>query len=126
MEYRKGRKIRNLIITIISMTALGGSSYLMSVFVIVVLAYLTIYDWVTKEQKVMWPMLIPLFCEIVGLVISFLSPGNKSRGGEEFGFSVLGIVTTIGKSFIEALLDYIFGCNSIAGCYGISVFLCIS
>lgn len=104
LEYRKDRKIRNLIITIISMTALGGSSYLMPVFVIVVLAYLSIYDWVTKEQKVMWPMLIPLFCEIVGLVISFLSPGNKNRGGEEFGFSVLGIVTTIGKSFIEALL----------------------
>ena len=40
--------------------------------------------------------------ELIGLVISMKSPGNKVRGGEDFGFSFARVGKTILGSFAEA------------------------
>lgn len=104
LEYRKKRKAGYLIGATLTMTALGGSSYLMPVFILVVLLFVTLYDFVKKDYKIMCGMLLPVCCEFVGLGISFLSPGNKNRGGESFGFSMGAALLTILQSLEEAFI----------------------
>lgn len=64
------------------MTALGGSSYFMALFVIVILEYLLIYDIVTKKVKPIWIMFIPMALETIGLIDPIIV----------MGFVVVGII----------------------------------
>ena len=48
------------------------------------------------------PLLLPLAAELIGLVISMKAPGNKVRGGEDFGFSIGRVLGTIASCFPHA------------------------
>ena len=51
-------------------------------------------------------MIIPaLIVEGMGLIISFMAPGNKVRGGEEFGFDAGWIIETIKASIKGGISD---------------------
>lgn len=95
-------KKRFLILACISMFCLGGSSYLAPLFALIVLFYLLIFEG-KKNRRLFW-LLLPAAIEIAGLVVSFLSPGNKERGGEEFGFHLSLIAVTILKCFKEGVI----------------------
>ena len=85
VKYREKKKWQYVFGAGIMMAALGGSSYFSALLVLVVLGMLLIFDLVFKKEKPIWIMLIPAAFELAGLAISFLSPGNSNRGGEEFG-----------------------------------------
>ncbi len=58
-------------------------------------------------------LLIPFALEMIGFVISAIAPGNKNRGGDDFGFSIVRVGTTIASSVADAavgigskLIDY--------------------
>lgn len=88
-------KIKNFLSLFLCFTLLGGGSYLMPIAasliaVLIFLAQIQIKK--TSETaklqffipKRNWLILIAFFAELVGLLISFLAPGNSVRGGEEF------------------------------------------
>lgn len=95
-------KKRFLVLTCLCMFCLGGSSYLAPLFVLVVLFYLLIFEG-RKKKHLFW-LLLPAAIEMAGLIVSFLAPGNKRRGGEDFGFHWLLIVETIVDCFKEGVL----------------------
>lgn len=89
---------RNFGITFICMTALGGSSYLAALLVVMVLVLLyamSVFPQfpITFTKRNFW-MLIPFASEILGLVVSMSSPGNEIRS-EEFEISIKWAVQTI-------------------------------
>ena len=81
----------------VCMALLGGASYLAALSAPIILVLMLIC-YGKKRPGSFW-LLIPLGMELTGLVISFLAPGNKVRGGEYFGFSVYRVLSTIGGSF---------------------------
>lgn len=93
------KKSRYVEMAAICMFCLGGSSYLAPLLVLIILFYLLVADG--RKKKYMFWLLIPATIEIVGLAVSFLAPGNRKRGGEEFGIHGLLILKTIGNCFLE-------------------------
>lgn len=89
----------------IIMILLGGSNYQAALFTLITAFYAGIWGIIVKKEKrVLW-LLLPVVGEIAGLLVSMKAPGNKVRGGEEFGFSVMHGVKAIGASFINGILD---------------------
>ena len=103
LQYHDNGKALHLVIASISMTCLGGSSYLMPVLMVVILIYMALFD-IFNHKKFNWGMLVPLILEIIGLIVSYLSPGNKVRGGEGFGISVSNVLYTIAESIKQAMV----------------------
>lgn len=100
-RYRK----REFIGICIVMTLLGGSNYQAALFAFVALIYAIVQGYVEKKEKKIFLLLVPLALELVGLFVSIVAPGNKVRGGEEFGFSLPKIVETVGLSFWYGMKD---------------------
>lgn len=107
--YGKEYKIRYFIGIAGIMTLLGGSNYQAALFALIVTFYVGAANYMDKKDKrILW-LLIPVALEMVGLVISMKAPGNKVRGGEQFGFSIQTGIKTIGLSFVEGIktaIDY--------------------
>ncbi|MBO4899430.1 MAG: hypothetical protein J5509_04005 [Lachnospiraceae bacterium] len=97
----EGRK-RNLVAVILLMTYLGGSGFppiVMSglgVFFLMAWGFLS-RDPLKKKRSLF--LLIPLGLEMVGFIIAATCPGNKFRGGEDFGFSIGRVFEVFYKSF---------------------------
>ncbi|MCM1266478.1 MAG: hypothetical protein NC302_01125 [Bacteroidales bacterium] len=87
------------------MTLLGGSNYQAALFGLVAAFYACASVWLLRKDKRIFLLGIPMFTELIGLVVSMRAPGNWRRGGEEFGFSVTRAVQTIGGSFVHAVTD---------------------
>lgn len=92
------------------MTLLGGSNYQAALFALIVWFYVGIAGWLRHKNKRIFLLLLPFVLEMTGLIISMKAPGNKVRGGENFGFSVSKIAATIGLCFVEgikAIIGYV-------------------
>lgn len=100
-EYRKS----SLAGIILFMTLLGGSNYQAALFALIAAFYIGTATWILTRDKRIYTLCIPVSFELVGLFISFMSPGNKSRGGEDFGFSIPRAIKTIGRSFFYGIRD---------------------
>lgn len=100
-EYKKSTFIG----IILFMTLLGGSNYLAALFVLIVAFYTVISVWILKRDRRIFTLCIPVLLELAGLIVSAVAPGNKNRGGEEFGFSISKAFKTIGLSFIYGIED---------------------
>lgn len=100
-EYRKS----TLIGIILFMTLLGGSNYQAALFALIVAFYTGISAWILKKDKRIFTLCIPILLELAGLIVSAAAPGNKSRAGDEFGFSASVALKTIGKSFVCGIED---------------------
>lgn len=81
------------------MACLGGSSYLAALLAPIVLVDMLLYFG--KRKKHLYWLAVTFLVEGVGLYISFTSPGNKVRGGEEFGLHIGQIVETVLMCFVE-------------------------
>ena len=99
-KYIDEKKKKDYIILFIAFTLLGGGSYLAPLaatltvsLILIIQLRAEVFDWKKKEfrfsydWKNLW-ILAALFSELAGLAVSFMSPGNQVRGGEEFGFSL--------------------------------------
>ena len=100
-EYKKSAFVG----IIIFMTLLGGSNYQAALFALIVALFVIVSSWYLKKDKRIFTLCVPVLTEMAGLAVSAMAPGNKSRAGEEFGFSVLKVVGTIGKSFLYGIKD---------------------
>lgn len=105
LRFAENYKVRYLIGICILMSLLGGSNYQAALFALIVAVYVGIDDFVKKKNKCVFLLLVPMVLEMIGLVISIKAPGNKVRGGEEFGLSVSKAVETIGLSFVKGIRD---------------------
>lgn len=88
---------------VLIMTLLGGSNYQAALFALIAAVYAGAADYIDKKDKRILRLIIPIIFEMTGLIISMKAPGNKVRGGEEFGFSLSAGIKTIGLSFVEGL-----------------------
>lgn len=77
--------IREFIFLSVIMTLLGGSNYQAALFGLVTACYIGGYFYLKYRNKKLFLLGIPIVLELIGLVISMKSPGNKVRGGEDFG-----------------------------------------
>lgn len=95
-KFMDNGKIRNFLALFLCFTFLGGGSYLMPIAasLIAVLIFLSHISFTRSERngkfcihipRHNWLILIAFAAELIGLLISFLAPGNSVRGGEEFG-----------------------------------------
>lgn len=96
-------KLRNLVGIAVLMALLGGSNYQAALFAVIVAFYAGIADYWEKRNRRIFLLLIPIVLETIGLIISMKAPGNKVRGGEEFGLSFAKAVETVGLSFVEGI-----------------------
>lgn len=133
--YRREHRISYFVVVTIGMTLLGGASYLMPLLILLILFYWFIFDlWMWNRERTntiaqMWIMIIPTILELAGLYISFLSPGNKNRGGENFGISFEAIVIAIFESFkqaCESLMLYMKECPIIYIVFILIAIICLS
>lgn len=87
------------------MALLGGSNYQAALFVLITACYTIAAVWVLKKDgRILW-LLLPVGMELTGLVFSMKAPGNKVRGGEDFGFSVVRGTKTIASCFLTGIRD---------------------
>lgn len=93
------KRKRDWIAAFICMALLGGASYLAPLLVLIAVAYLILCEWKTKKH--VFYLCIPVAAELAGLIVSYLAPGNKARGGENFGIHGLLIVKTILECFVD-------------------------
>lgn len=105
LKYIDEYKYIHLIAVTIFMGLLGGANYQAALFAMIVSIYIGLMEFFVKRNKKVLLLLIPLFLETVGLLISMKSPGNSVRGGEEFGFSIAQVVDTIIMSFVSGIKD---------------------
>ena len=69
-----------------------------------------LYIYLSKEKgrgRKAGRLIIPVLFELAGLIISMKAPGNRVRGGEEFGFSASKGIAAIGLSFVYGIEDII-------------------
>ncbi len=100
-EFKKGQYIGIFLI----MVLMGGSNYQAALFALIVTFYTGAWAFFChKEKKAFW-LLPAIAVEMTGLIISMKAPGNKVRGGEEFGFSLWKGMIAIGDSFVGGITD---------------------
>lgn len=101
IKYAKKYKYITLTGISIIMSLLGGSNYQAALFALIVTGYIGTLVYLKQKDKRIFLLLIPMILETSGLIISMKAPGNKVRGGEDFGFSFLKVSETICRSFLE-------------------------
>ena len=104
-KYAEQYRLRYLIGSIVFMTLLGGANYLASLFALIAACYIGAYDYLNKKNKKIFYLFVPIVLELIGLIVSMKAPGNKNRGGEDFGFSVSLAAGTIVGSFEQSFVQ---------------------
>lgn len=113
-KFIEHKKKRDYIVLFISFFLLGGGSYLAPLAAALSVCVQLLFEIRTKveNKKITIEfdkrnlLLLPaLLTEGIGLVISFMAPGNKVRGGEEFGFDISWVIDTIKASIKDGITD---------------------
>ncbi len=99
LRFGDRKRKRDLALVCLCMFCLGGSSYLAPLFALIVLFYLLVFAG--RKRKHFYWLLLPAAIALSGLAVSFCAPGNKRRGGEDFGFHWLLAVRTVLDCFVE-------------------------
>lgn len=112
------KRKKDWLVVFICMALLGGASYLAPLLVLIAVGYLILCEWKTKKH--VFYLCIPAAAELTGLVVSYLAPGNKSRGGDDFGIHGVLIVKTILECFVDGtkqIFLYLFKTPFILLCF---------
>ena len=103
---------RYLIASIISMVYLGGAglpTIVLSAFVFFILSLSSLLKCYQNDKNRRKMLFYPFIAEIISFIPNALAPGNKARGGADFGFSLSKVVITLVKSVVN-------GINGIINC----------
>lgn len=100
-RFYKENKVRFYVIGFIMLTLLGGANYLSALLALLGAILLIACNWSKRKQNLM--LTAPIIAELIGLVISMTAPGNKVRGGEDFGFSISRAVLTVVDSIMQGI-----------------------
>ena len=103
LKFRKNYQWKYYAGICIFMALLGGANYQAALFALIITVYLGMADFMQKRNPRIFFLGIPLMMELVGLIISMKAPGNKVRGGEDFGLSVQKAAETVAMSFAEGI-----------------------
>lgn len=90
---------------LVFMILLGGSNYQAALLSLLFSCYCGLHEYLKEKNKKIFLLLIPIFAEIVGLLISALAPGNQQRGGEQLALSFGKVIGTIGTCFVQGAKD---------------------
>lgn len=101
VRYYNTNKIRNIVYASIFMFMVGGSSYFSSLLVFMVYIAMIIV-FVRKRKDILW-LLLPFGIGAVGFIIQCISPGNKVRAGDDFGFYFSDAIFTIIESLRQGV-----------------------
>lgn len=105
LRYRREYRKRQLLGLAVLALLLGGSNYQAALFALIVLFYAGLTEVFYRRKKKAFLLLLPMILETAGLVISMKAPGNKVRGGEDFGFSLSRAGSTVVNCFVQGFLD---------------------
>ncbi len=100
-RYYQSHKIRNIVYASLCMFMVGGSSYFSSLLVFMVYAVMMVLFF--RKRKDILYLLIPFGIGAAGFVVQCISPGNKVRGGEAFGFHLSDAFLTVIQSLWQGL-----------------------
>lgn len=100
-RYYKTRKIRNIAYASVCMFMVGGSSYFSSLLVF--MAYAAMMLLFFRKRKDVFYLLIPFSIGAAGFIVQCVSPGNRTRAGEAFGFHVSDAVATVAQSLWQGI-----------------------
>ena len=102
LRFLSGGKRRYLFFMAAACAYLGGAGYPEIVLTLVWLFFVFFLEitGITKlstgkGSRRIWLLLIPFLLETAGFLVSAAAPGNSVRGGEDFGFSVSRVFSTI-------------------------------
>jgi len=107
-RFLQGYRLRDFVVLLILQTLLGGASYQaallvpLTLFLIILLRMLWTGNRKSHINNKDLLLLLPFITEMAGLIISAKAPGNKSRAGADFGFSVGRACAAILNCFTEA------------------------
>lgn len=109
IHYLDNGKKRYFVGILISMIYLGGAGYPLVVLSLAGVFFLTIGFLIRNKdnslrKRAAW-LCLPFLLEIIGFLISAVAPGNKIRGGEDFGFSLSRVLETVTGGFSDTFLD---------------------
>lgn len=98
LRWMEAGRTRYLVGMIIGMSYLGGAGYPEVVlgavwFFLVIVPMMIVGDRARRKRALI--LLIPFALEMNGFAISAVAPGNKNRGGEDFGFSMSRVISTL-------------------------------
>ncbi len=105
MKYSEDYNRSTFVGIVVFMALLGGSNYQAALFALITACYIIAAVWFSRKDKRILILFVPVSIEIAGLVISMKAPGNKVRGGEDFGLSVTKGVKTVACSFLAGVRD---------------------
>ena len=100
LKYLRYGRLSNIVLVCFFMTLLGGTNYLAALFALLFICGLILCGGSKKKGLY---LCIPVILEVIGLIISFMAPGNKIRGGENVSFSIHRIISTVVNSIIEGV-----------------------
>lgn len=90
---------------LIGMFLLGGVNYQAALFAPIVILLLCPVFFIWKSRKKVLACTLPLLLEGAGLIVSMKSPGNKARGGADFGFHMGHAFQTILQCFLQGTVQ---------------------
>ncbi len=102
LQFVQTMRLKHYIGIIIAMTYLGGAGYPALVVTAAWIFIMIIAAGKRNPKAAKW-LVLPLLLEAAGLGISAMAPGNKIRGGEEFGFSIGKVIGTMGTSVLQSI-----------------------
>lgn len=113
LRWLESGQYRFLIGMILGMSYLGGAGYPEVVLAAVWTFLLISVVWLERRwsRKRTLCLIIPLLLEMVGFAVSAAAPGNKNRGGEDFGFSLTrvghALYGCVKEGVLETLREFI-------------------
>ncbi|WP_026503626.1 hypothetical protein [Butyrivibrio sp. NC3005] len=92
---------------LIGMTYLGGAGYPEVVISLVSIFFITAWMLIIEKKRVknVYLLALPIVIELIGFGISAAAPGNKVRGGEDFGFGPMRAIMAVVNSFKEGIVS---------------------
>lgn len=106
MDREKGRGTGNYCGFCICMALLGGCNYQAALFAPMVIVLAALWRWKDKGNRGrILACVFPLLLEMIGLIISMKAPGNKVRGGGDFGFRISTVIETVFTCFIRGAVQ---------------------
>lgn len=108
LRWLESGRFRFLIGDLLGMAYLGGAGYPEVVLAAVWFFLLIVGGLIQKRnvKRILWLML-PFLLEMAGFAFSAMAPGNKNRGGEEFGFSFAKVFRTLAGCVQEGVTESI-------------------
>lgn len=104
LRYFSTGKKKYYIYTLLVMTYMGGSGYPEIVLSFMILATMVLTGIVYFHDKKAVLLILPLLILTVGFAVSAMAPGNKYRGGSDFGFSIERILITLAQCLYSGVV----------------------